>query len=71
MRPYEFEDQKTKEVISGYSLYLQWEEEGTAGICCESASVSLKKLEGYDPALGDDVRIGYNKYGKVDFIIPV
>ena len=70
MRPYDFKDSKTGEQIQGYNIYLQWAEDGVAGVCCESVSVSMKKLDGYDPALGDEVRVGYNRYGKVDFIIP-
>lgn len=70
MRPYDFKDSKTGEQIQGYNIYLQWAEDGVAGMCCEAVSVTMKKLDGYDPALGDGVRVGYNRYGKVDFIIP-
>lgn len=70
MRPYDFKDSKTGEQIQGYNIYLQWAEDGVAGVCCEAVSVAMKKLDGYDPALGDEVRVGYNRYGKVDFIIP-
>lgn len=70
MRPYDFKDSKTGEQIQGYNIYLQWVEDGVAGVCCEAVSVTMKKLDGYDPALGDEVRVGYNRYGKVGFIIP-
>lgn len=70
MRPYDFKDSKTGEQIQGYNIYLQWAEDGVAGVCCGAVSVTMKKLDGYDPALGDEVRVGYNRYGKVDFIIP-
>lgn len=70
MRPYDFKDSKTGEQIQGYNIYLQWAEDGVAGVCCEAVSVTMQKLDGYDPALGDEVRVGYNRYGRVDFIIP-
>lgn len=70
LRPYDFKDEKSGDTISGYSVYLQWEEEEVAGIACEKLSVSMSKLQDYDPALGDRVLIGYNKYGKCDFIVP-
>lgn len=70
MRPYDFKDSRTGEPVQGYNIYLQWAEDGVAGMRCEAVSVTMKKLDGYDPALGDEVRVGYNRYGKVDFIIP-
>ena len=69
VRPYGFEDKKTGETISGCNVFLQWEEDDTDGICCEALSVSDKKLDGYRPGVGDKVRVGYNKYGKCDFLI--
>lgn len=70
IRPYNFKDRETGDLVEGYSIYLQWVEDGVAGVRCEAVSISMKKLDGYDPALGDEVRVGYNKYGKADFIIP-
>ncbi|WP_300294983.1 hypothetical protein [uncultured Intestinimonas sp.] len=70
MRSYDFRDQRGQDV-QGYTLYLQWKDENVAGVACESISISLAKLGGYDPALGDVVRVGYNRYGKVDFVLPV
>ena len=70
MRLYDFKDSRSGEQVQGYNIYLQWAEDGVAGVFCQSVSVSMKKLDGYDPALGDEVRVGYNWYGKVDFIIP-
>ena len=69
IRPYSFVDERTKGTVEGYTLYLQWEEEDVAGYCCEKASVAMNKLDGYAPELGGRVHIGYNKYGKVDFVI--
>lgn len=69
IRPYKFTDQKTKEEVEGCNVFLQWKEEEVQGTACESLSVSKKKLEGYEPKVGDKVRVGYNKYGKCDFIV--
>ena len=70
IRPYNFKDRETGDLVEGYSIYLQWVADGVAGVQCEAVSISMSKLDGYDPALGDVVRVGYNKYGKADFIIP-
>lgn len=69
LRPYEFTDQKTGEVVSGYGVFLQWQEENVNGMACEAVSLKTEKLEGYVPKIGDLVRVGYNKYQKCDFII--
>lgn len=70
-RPYEFTDQKTGKLISGYSVFLQWPDDGVQGLACEVVSLKKEKLDGYVPKLGDQVRIGYNKYQKCDFILKV
>lgn len=70
MRSYEFQG-KDGDKVQGMNLYLQWTEDKIAGVACEAVSVSMEKLDGYDPSLGDEVRVGYNRYGKVDFILPV
>lgn len=71
MRPYSFNDSKTGELIEGYTLFLQWTEDKVNGICCEQCSVKADRLAGYVPQLGDKVRVGYNRFGKVDFVVPV
>lgn len=71
IRKYAFQDQRTGEYIEGYTLHLQWEEDDTEGICCEKVSIQLKRLGGYVPVVGDQVRIGCNKYGKPEFIVKV
>ena len=71
LRRYSFTDQKTGEVVEGYSIYLQWEDQQVSGVACEQISISVKKLDGYVPALGDIVRVGYNRYNRPDFVIQV
>ena len=71
LRHYGFQDQRTGEYIEGYTLHLQWSDDDTEGVCCEKISIQMKKLEGYEPKLGDVVRIGNNQYGKPDFVVKV
>ncbi len=68
-RPYSFEDRKTGELIEGCNIFLQWKDDDTLGVCCEAISLSRKKLDGYEPQLGDVVKVGYNRYNKADFVI--
>lgn len=69
LREYSFEDKKTGDKVEGFNLYLQWYEDEVDGVCCEAISISKKKLEGYVPALGDDVKVAYNQYKKADWIL--
>lgn len=69
IRPYSFTDAKTGELVEGCNLFLQWKDDATEGLCCEAVSLSKKKLDGYVPALGDEVKVGYNRYNKPDFIV--
>lgn len=71
LKRYSFTDQKTGQVVAGYSIYLQWEDKQVSGVACEQISISDKKLDGYVPALGDIVRVGYNRYNRADFVIQV
>ena len=64
----QFTAQDTGEVIQGYSLYLTSEEENVTGLSCERVFLSMKKLDGYVPELGDQVRVVYNRYGKVTHV---
>ena len=71
LRRYSFKDKQTGERVEGYTVYLQWYEDQTEGVCCESVSLKDNKLDGFIPTLGAEVRVGMNKYGKVDFLVPV
>lgn len=70
VRRYDFEDKVTGKPVRGYGVYLNWEEEGTEGLCCEAISLSDEKLAGYTPSIGNVVRVAYNKYRKADFLVP-
>ena len=71
IREYAFEDRRTGELIEGYTVHLQFQQDDTQGVCCEQYSISCAKLDGYVPQIGDVVKIGLNKYGKADFMIKV
>lgn len=71
IRGYAFEDRRTGELIEGYTVHLQHQQDDTQGVCCEQHSISRAKLEGYEPKIGDLVRVGLNKYGKADFMVKV
>lgn len=71
IREYAFEDRRTGELIEGYMVHLQFQQDDTQGVCCEQYSISRAKLDGYVPQIGDVVKIGLNKYGKADFMIKV
>ena len=69
IRAYSFADQKTGELIEGYTLYLSWIDSNVEGVACEAVSITKDRLEGYTPALGDKVKVGYNRWGKADFVV--
>lgn len=52
--------------ISGYTLYLTEEREDVQGYAADRVFVTDKKLGTYKPALGDNVRLLFNRWGKVD-----
>lgn len=53
--------------VDGYFIYLA---DGTnphvTGVTTERIYLSMNKAAGYTPALDDELRVYYNKYGKVD-----
>lgn len=52
----------------GYFLFLSEERRDTVGVATERVFLSDQKGNGYEPSLGDDIKIFYNRYGKVDSI---
>lgn len=71
LRYYSFPDGKTGELIEGYSVHLQWQQDDVQGVCCENHNIRVSKLNGYVPKIGDMVMVGLNKYGKADFMVKV
>lgn len=61
-------DTKDGNRMSGCFLYLSEERQNVTGVATERIFLTDKKLDGYKPAVGDEVRPYYNRYGKVDFL---
>lgn len=66
-KDYSFTDERTGGLVSGTgtTLYLVQNRKGVEGVACFSAFVSKQKLDLYDPCVGDEVEILYNRFGKV------
>lgn len=59
--------------ISGVSVYVgaDAEGEGAVGLVCDKFFISNEKLPKAEIVVGKDVEIYFNRYGKVDKIVPV
>ena len=72
IRKVSFTDEKTKELVSGVSLFLARpsKEAGWQGV--EVAKFWLKEdsevLKTYTPSINQDIEIAFNRYGKISFI---
>lgn len=55
---------------AGCFIHLTEEREGVQGVAVENIFISAQKLGDYSPQLGDEVNIYYNRYGKVQSIVP-
>lgn len=66
-KDYSFKDERTGAPVtgSGTTLYVVQDRKGVEGVACFSAFVSKQKLDLYDPCVGDEVEILYNRFGKV------
>ena len=66
-KDYSFKDERTGGIVSGTgtTLYLVQNRKGVEGVACFSSFVSKQKLDMYDPCVGDEVEILYNRFGKV------
>lgn len=58
-----FKDGNTAE---GTYLYITEERNGVTGFCCDRVFVSVSKIQGYVPVIGDEIRILYNRFGGCD-----
>ena len=71
MKKVNFTPKDSDSVIEGYNLYLTYEARDTAGYACERIFVSEYRLGEYVPALGDEVHVNYNRFGKVDSVVRI
>lgn len=65
-RRVKFTDEKTKNVVDGYTLYLQRtpEDDKIVGVECCKQFISSQYVD-YEPVLGDRIKLIYNRYGKI------
>lgn len=61
---------KAGKPISGYNVYVTYEDDNTSGLRCEREWVNDETMENSGVAVGDTVEFLYNKYGRVDSIRP-
>ena len=62
-----FTAKDTGALIEGMNIFVTFESKRTTGLSCDRFFISQKRLEecGYNPSLGDDIEILYNRYGKI------
>ena len=63
----EFKPQDKNETISGWNIYVQYEDPKVTGYKCERIYLADGKCN-YAPMIGDRIKVNYNRYGKVDSI---
>ena len=66
----QFTAKDTGQVITGYNIYVQYEDKHVTGYKCERFYLADGKCD-YRPQLGDRIQVRYNRYGKVESIISV
>lgn len=62
-----FKPQDSGNEITGWNIYTQSEDDNVTGVRTERFYLNDGKCD-YVPALGDCIRVLYNRYGKVDAI---
>lgn len=65
-----FQAQDNSQIITGYNIYVQYEDKKTTGYKCERIYLNDGKCD-YVPQIGDQINVMYNRYGKVDAIFRV
>ena len=65
-KTFSFDDGKT---VSGLYIYLTDKADNVEGLRTERIFISNAKLQGYSPALGDNINVFYNRFGKVQCIV--
>lgn len=65
-----FKSQDNNQTITGWNIYVQYEDPKVTGYKCERIYLNDGKCE-YSPQIGDKINVMYNRYGKVDSIYRV
>lgn len=69
LRPYKMTAQDTGELIEGVTVHCTFEDDEIyGGVGVERFSISKEKLGDIGLEIGMEIRVGYNKYKRVDFI---
>lgn len=68
LRRRRFTPQDGGQEISGMILHMTEERDNVEGYAVEQVFVSDRRLAGYVPQLGDEVRLNYNRFGRVDSV---
>lgn len=63
----EFLARDNNQKITGYNIYVQYEDKNTTGYRCDRIYLNDGKCD-YVPQLGDRINVMYNRYGKIDAI---
>lgn len=65
-----FQSKDNNQTITGYNIYVQYEDSKVTGYKCERIYLNDGKCD-YVPQIGDKINVAYNRYGKVDAIYRV
>lgn len=68
LRRSKFTPQDGGQEISGWTLHMTEERDNVEGYAVEHVFASDRRLYGYTPQLGDEVKVNYNRYGRVDSV---
>lgn len=63
----QFKDGRT---VSGYKLHLTEPRNGVTGFAADSVFISDQKIGDYKPNVGDTINIVWNRWGKVEGLVP-
>lgn len=63
----QFQAQDNGQTITGWNIYVQYEDSKVTGYKCERLYLGDGKCD-YQPRVGDRINVYYNRYGKVDNI---
>ena len=71
----DYTSKKTGKPVKGYRIHMTEEKEGMYGVCASNifigekvGEIFLSEYANLEQALGEEVRVLYNQYGRVDGI---
>lgn len=70
-RKFEYTSKRTGQIYPACNLYVTYppkENSDTVGLVCESIFCPVSSLGTYQPKVGDEIKVYYNRYGSVDAI---